>query len=109
MVTANEPTFENMLTIFYSRILLWHPNTFFSLRPIVCQASFGSAKCHQPFLPLGCIDGFEVKVLLSWYGQVNSCGVSGMNYEKTTAHIRQRALHNDEENVVESQLPTIAK
>lgn len=56
-----------------------HSDTFFSLCPVVCKASFGCSQCHQPFLPLGCVDGSEVKVLLSRDGQVNSSGVRGVN------------------------------
>lgn len=69
IVTASMPT--NSVTVFYSGVQAMEARqdfTLFSLCSVICKASFGCSKCHQPFLPLSCIDGSEVKVLLSWYG-----------------------------------------
>lgn len=84
---TNKPTFREAFMIFYTTVttsvsaicIVSDFNTFFSLCSIVCQTRFGWSQCHQPLLPLCCIDSSEVKVLLSGYSQVNSCRVWGMN------------------------------
>lgn len=57
--------------------------TLFSFCPVVSQTGFGCPQRHQPFLPLSCIDRPEVKVLFSWYCEVNPCRVWGMNWGNT--------------------------
>lgn len=57
--------------------------TLFSFCSVVCQTSFGCSQCHQPFLPLRCVDGPEVKILFPWYCEVNPCRIWGMNWGNT--------------------------
>ena len=46
--------------------------TFLSLCAVVCKAGLGRSQSHQPFLPLCCVDGSQVEILLPWDGQVHS-------------------------------------